>query len=474
MKRFFTLFLFLFCVVSHAKIYITVSDAQAKRAKLAISKMHLLPDSRAVSESIVDDVYEEIKKDLLFTGLFDMVGSASYAHMDTTDRLYQMNYEEWSLSGAAFVLKLGYRVVGNLLTVEALMYDVPGRVKIFSTRYEHELGQSYRLVHALAEDVLRELTGEKGLFRSRVLMVCRSLARDKGRVPKEIYIADADGKNLKKLTQDNTISLSPSWSPDGRSITYTQYQRRVQFNLGRKQILTIPVLKTHYLQNGKRRIISERVGMNSGAAWSPAGDKIAMTLSFSGRPEIYLVNPDGAGEPDPLSRVMKLRRLSGMGFQPNYASTLFDVEPSWAPDGGQIVFSSARTGHPMIYVMNIRTQEARQLTFAGQYNASPAWSPKGDKILFAAQHHATGNFDLYIIDPDGNNLARLTEGGKRGGRKVNYENSSWAPTGRHFAYSSNEAGHYQIFSRTLEGNVIRKISPDGMECTSPSWGPYEG
>jgi TolB protein len=214
--------------------------------------------------------------------------------------------------------------------------------------------------------------------------------------------------------------------------------------------------------------------MNSGAAWSPKGSKIALTLSFNGRPEIYTINSTGIGEPDPITRNIQLKRISGEGFQPNYQSLLFDVEPSWSPDGGKMVFSSARSGNPMIYTLDLGSKIANQLTFAGKYNATPDWSPKGDKILFAAQRLAEGNFDLYIIDPDGNNLNRLTSGDRGSGRKVNSENPSWGPTGRHFAFASNDGGIYGVYVMTVDGTIKRKISPERKECTEPSWGPPEG
>ncbi len=119
------------------------------------------------------------------------------------------------------------------------------------------------------------------------------------------------------------------------------------------------------------------------------------------------------------------------------------------------------------------TKIAKQLTFAGVYNATPAWSPKGDKIVFAAQRTPNGNFDLYIIDPDGNNLARLTKGdiGRRG---INHENPSWSATGRHLAFASNVGGKYAIYIMTSDALIRRRVSPPDKECTSPSWGPWEG
>lgn len=456
---------------AQAKIYITITDARVQKGKLALGRVHALPGTTP-NQEIADKLAEQVRADLEFVNLFDFLDPQLYANLDTQDLLYKADYEAWGLTGATFLLKMGYKLEGSKLTLEAFLHDIPGHDKIISTRYSYDPTQYPRLVHALSEDILNVITGESGLFKSRVIMVCREMGK-KGTTAKDIFIVDPDGRNLKQLTRDRTLSLSPAWSPAGNLVSYTQYEIRNSIEGKKKIRKTMPVLKTHNLITGARKVISERSGMNSGAAWAPGGDKIALTLSYTGRPEIYLVPPDGSGSPDPLSRAMKVRRLSGEGFQPSYESLLFDVEPAWSPDGKQMVFSSARTGSPMIYVADVGTRIAQQLTFAGKYNASPSWSPKGNKILFSAQHHADGNFDLYLIDPDGNNLSRLTAGGRIGRRKINYENGSWAATGRHFAYASNESGNYQIFVRTLEGEVKRRISPPDMECTSPAWGPKE-
>lgn len=480
MKRLLLLALLSLSIVADAKIYITVSGANVEKAKLALGDLHALGPVTASTIKLAQSAYTELRSDLRFTNLFDFVDRSRYATIDTKAKLYQMDYDEWALTEATFALKLGYRVQGQKLEIEATLYDILGKSKVFATKYEYNRNEYWNVVHAVTEDVLKSLTGEKGLFKSKILMVCQG-PKYKGKLTKEIFAVDPDGRNFKQITTDKKLTLSPAWSHDGKHITYTQYTkrpvRRTKSLASTSQakgpnIMILPVLMKHDLQTGRRSIISERKGMNSGASFSPTGDKLALTLSFSGRPEIYLLPPDGSGKPVPISRNLKVERVGG-GYQPNYASLLFDVEPDFSPDGKKMVFSSARTGHPMIYIVDLQTLVARQLTFAGTYNSSPRWSPLGDSIVFAAQRIGTGNFDLYTIDTSGTNLSRLTKGGRQGQRRINSENPTWAPTGRHLAYASNRTGKYTIYVSTMDGSYVNQVSPPNKECTLPSWSPSE-
>lgn len=443
-------------------IYINVSGAQVKKAKLAVGRIHSIAPEGLTDPLLKNKIREQIFSDLELTNLFEFLEESFYSHLDGEKDLYNIRFEEWGISGASFLLKLAYKEDSENIILEANLYDIIGSKKIFGTRYEHPKTQYVQLVHALAEDILKEMTGERGLFLSRIAMVCR---KGKG---KEIYLSDPDGHQFTEITHDKSLILSPSWSPDGKFLAYTQYEWRLDKKLNRPKI--VPILKKHEVSTGERIILSDRDGINSGASWSPKGDRIALTLSFSGKPELYFISPQSVSEPESISREIKFATLSNKGFQPHSPSLFFDVEPHFSPDGQKLVFSSARTGRPMIYTVDLLTKIANQLTFAGQYNATPAWSPKGDKILFAAQQSREGHFDIYIIEPDGNNLARLT----RGSRNKNSESPKWSQTGRHFVFANNEDGMYGIYIMTIDGAIRRKISPPGRECTNPAWSSFWG
>lgn len=466
MKHILSIFVLVSGLSAWADIDITISGAKVRKGKMVVGMPHPL-NAATADAALAKKIHEEAVIDMAFANVFDVIPRDGVTLLDSP-LANTVNYEEWKKMGVGFYLRMNYQVVGGKLIIDATFHDIGGGKKIIATRYQFLAAQYYRLVHTISEDILQAVVGERGLFLSRILMVCQPAAKTAS-PPKDIYIVDADGRNPIQLTRDKTISVSPSWAPDGKSITYTQYDWVYSGKVRKKGT----VLKRHDLTNGKRTVLSAKDGMNSGAAWKPDGSRIAMTLSYTGRPELYLLDPASPGTPEPLSRNIQWQKIGG-GVQPSNPNMFFEVEPNWSPDGSQMVISSARTKHPMIYVVDMATKAARQLTFAGIYNASPAWSPKGDKILFAAQRLEEGNFDLFLIDPDGNNLQRVTVGDRPGKKKVNSENPSWAPNGRHFAFSANEGGKYAVYAMSLDGNAVRKISPEGQQCMTPAWGKKDG
>ncbi|NBX82705.1 hypothetical protein EBQ90_06410 [bacterium] len=464
MKQIFIFLLLMFSFLSQGEIYLSVTGAGVRRAKLAVGDVR--PLSPPGDSTLASKLRNQLSSDLELMNIFEFVPDSAAITADKESGS-DMDYSKWSSLGTSFAIRLGYRVEGEKLTLDAGFYDIPGQKKIFSQSYQSKVTNISRIVHELAETILKSLTGEKGLFKSRILMVCHDLGRKRS-PSKEVYIADSDGSNLLALTADGTLSLSPTWMNDGTHITYTQFEFLISRGIRKRGA----VLKKHNLASGSRSVLYYKDGMNSGASWSSNGNRGVITMSFTGRPELYFISPSGGAEPEPLSRNLQLKTLSQSTPQAVNPNLLFDVEAQWSPTGKELVFSSARTGNPMIYVADLSTQLMRQITFAGKYNATPAWSPKGDKILFAAQRAPNGNFDIYSIEPSGNNLARITVGDQVG-RKINHENPTWAPTGRHFAIASNEGGHYAIYVMTEDGALKRKISPEGKECKSPSWGPAE-
>lgn len=161
----------------------------------------------------------------------------------------------------------------------------------------------------------------------------------------EIFTVDADGSNLRRLTNHKAIDVSPSWSPDGKRIAF------VSDRTGAPQV---------YLMNadgsGQRRLTFEG-SYNTAPAWSPDGRWIAYETRAGGTFDIWLIDPEGRTNA-PLVRHPRN-----------------DQAPSWAPDSRKIAFHSTRRGKSDIYVVDLDGADPRRLTQAAGENTHPSWGP---------------------------------------------------------------------------------------------------
>jgi TolB protein len=164
----------------------------------------------------------------------------------------------------------------------------------------------------------------------------------------EIYIADADGAHLHRITFAVGVNTSPAWNPKtGKQIVF------VSDRAGN------PVL---YLSNSDgsnvEKIDLPDMGYVIDPSWSPNGQLIAFSWRRpSGNYDIYAM--------DLVShQLIELTRDAGR-----------NERPSWSPDGRHLVFESTRTGTRQIWSMLADGTQPRQLTFQSE-SESPNWSPK--------------------------------------------------------------------------------------------------
>ncbi len=140
-----------------------------------------------------------------------------------------------------------------------------------------------------------------------------------------------------------------------------------------------------------------------------------------------------------------------------------------APTVPKILFTSSRDGNREIYTMNPDGSEQVNLTQDPADDQQAVWSPTGEQILFASNrgHKVWGTWDLYLMDPDGNNIRRVF-------KKKTYRNSPrWSPDSKRIAYQNSnwDAGETHIYIATLgeqeEKRIVEGFDPtwstDGME-----------
>ena len=246
----------------------------------------------------------------------------------------------------------------------------------------------------------------------------------------DVYVVNADGTALRRLTRNPGWDFDPSWSADGRRIVY-----RSQTATRNDELLVMDA------DGSDKRNLTRSRTIEWGPSWSPDGRWIAYNsdASGAGRMELYVMRPDGSGK----------RRVA----------RIYGEYPTWSPDGRRLAFMSQtpeRTENYEIWVVNVDGSGLRRLTHTPGSDGWPAWSPDGRRIAFSSIRDdcsvsrrkdclRTGDIGpfhtIYVMNADGSEQRRLS--------RTFGQFPEWSPDGR-----------YLLFAPHL--NVIR---PDGTGLT---------
>jgi Tol biopolymer transport system component len=199
---------------------------------------------------------------------------------------------------------------------------------------------------------VRPLTDAGGFFApdwspdGRRIVLGRFSRSDVGR--EEVFVMDADGSNLTRLTRTTWTNTRPSWSPDGTTIAFAS-RRGGDLDL--------------YLMDpdgGNVRRLTTSPGRDTEPVWSADGSLIAFISSRrAAAQDVYLIRPDGTG----------LRRLTN--------SKALDWAPAWSLDGSRIAFTRSRyeIDRQLIVVIDISNGERTRIAISAQYELQPDWRP---------------------------------------------------------------------------------------------------
>ena len=414
---------------TQSRIYIDINSPLQQKIPIAIPSFRY-ESGEAANKPMAKKLAEILSNGLEFSGLFSILDPAVF--LQDPERMGvekdEIKFPEWRFLGADLLVRGSYQVQGERLQMEIRLFDIIHQKLLFKSTYGSDLADARQTILKFADEMMLHLTGELGIFSTKIAFV------GDGKGQKAIYVADFDGSNIQKIVHDKEMSLSPTWSADGRQISYVGYKQ------GNPDLYTVDLV-TRIVDR-----ISMRPGLNIAPAYHPKGGKLAATLSFTGNPELYLM--DARGE--------LLKQLT--------ISWAIDVSPSWSPDGQKLAYVSNRAGKPQIYVLDLTSNRSMRLTFEGDYNTSPAWSPRGDRILYAGLHN--GQFDIFMINPEGRELRQLTGG------EGNNENPCWSPDGRLILFQSNRSGATTLWVMQANGTGQRKLRLKlGGSHTEPAWSP---
>ncbi len=409
-----------------AKVYLDINAPSARRMPIAVP-VPVPMEGQQADDSLAREIRGILVGDMDFSGVFRVLDPLLYMEDSGSAGLRQgtFGFEDWELISAEALVKTGYfkRPDGDI-EMEFHLFDVFQRREVSAKRWKGSPSQIRRMVHMFSNEIMKEVTGEKGVFLSRLLFV---QADEKG---KELFLMDYDGAQVRKVTANGSINLAPEWWPDGKGIIYTSYKNGD------------PDLFSLNMGGGEVRLTSG-LGVSVGAAFSPDGRTLAFMANEAGNPDIYLSDPSGKN----LRRITSLKSI--------------EASPTWSPDGKRIAFVSDRYGQPQIFVMNADGSGAHRVSFEGDYNTSPAWSPKGDLIAYTSQ--AGSSFGIILVNPDTLETRALV------GEEGNNEDPCWSPDGRYLAFTSNRNGTYQIYLVDRNGRWETRVTSGSKDKIQPAW-----
>jgi len=367
-----------------------------------------------------------IRADLERSGAFRIVDSQA-ASFDESARPEMAQWR--SRAADALVGGSVTRLADGRYDVRFKLWDVVKGSELGGQSSAVEAGDLRLAAHRIADFIYERLTGEKGVFSTRIAYVTRSGSRH------TLRVADADGENGQVALNSGQPIISPAWSPNGKELAYVSFERQKA------------VVFVHNVASGERRPIADFRGSNSAPAWTPDGERLAVTLSRDGGSQLFSIGRNG-GEP---------RRLA--------SSPAIDTEAEYSADGRWLYFTSDRGGSPQIYRMAAAGGAPERVTFSGSYNISPTVSPDGRTLAYITR--AGNAFRLVVLD-----LATAGAQPVTISDTSDDEHPSFAPNGRLIIYATRAQGRTVLMTTTLDGKIKARLPSQTADLREPVWGPY--
>jgi len=403
---------------AHAQLEIDITTSGGRQIPIAVMP---LKGESAQPQS----VSEVVAADLARTGLFRLVNTVGVSPLPTEPS--EVNFADWTARTAeALVIgKVELQAEGRV-EVRFRLFDVAKQSQLASYSYVVAPAQLRATAHRIADLIYERLTGDKGVFSTKITYVVKRAGRY------ELHVADADGFNAQTVLASNEPIMSPAWSPDGSRLAYVSFDQKK------------PIVVVQNLAQGTTRIVANHRGNNSAPAWSPDGQHLLVALSKDGLTQIYRI-PATGGEPQRLTD-----------------SPGIDTQPAYSPDGQWIAFTSDRGGSPQVYRMPAAGGAPQRLTFEGTYNVGPRFSPDGKSLAYVTREG--GRFRIALLELATGQFQALTEGALD-------DSPTFAPNGKMILYEASVGGRGNLAAVSGDGRVRQRLTSAAGDVQDPAWGP---
>ena len=399
--------------LARAELVVEVTHGQDDAIPIAVVPFNS-PDEAAASF----DVAQVVGDDLARSGRFK-----SMARRDMIEQPHfgaNIGFDDWRRLNNDYIVVGQVQTLGpDKYNIVFELFNVLNRQRLLGYQISANKSGLRLASHQVADMVFQKILGIRGAFATRIAYVSVL-----GHLPSRSYqlvVADADGMNPRVVMQSNEPLMSPSWSPDGQSLAYVSFElklptvyvqvlktgerRRVSARAGvnqapawspdgKKLALTLSTrdgnldIYTLDLATQVLTRITDDPGIDTEPQWSNDGASLYFTSDRAGGPQIYRVGVQPGDKP---------RRLT---FQNSY-----NARPRLSPDESQMAFVTQEEGAYRIATMDLRGRGDVQVLTKGRFDVSPSFAPNGAEIIYASRDRGRGV--LALVSADGRVQERL-------------------------------------------------------------------
>jgi len=397
-------------------IHVVVGPSRSELQSIAIMPVGCPESGEACSKA-----GRTVSRDLELSGFFKVLDPASFIADPAKESLVATAWADWMNVGASWLVKYSVQGSGGSMGVEFRLYDITqkaGRPVKSQSFPDVGPGGIRSAAHKFVNAVILEITGEPGIFGSRIVVSLKT-----GMNSRDIVTMEMDGAGRDTLVSNGSSNMFPKWTRGGKLI-YTSFES------GIPQI---------YL--GKERLTHDEYQYRS-AEMSPDGSVIVASVDMGEQSDLVLISPKNG---------QIVKRLTDTEWD--------EVSPTWSNGGNLIAYVSSKGGNPQIYIMNSDGTGERRLTMAGTYNTQPKFGPD-NRVVFSGMDMFRS--DLFFVDLEGN-ISRLTQ------EQGNNKDGAWSPDGRYLVFLSDRTGKWKVWIMTADGRWQFPISSDDGWFGTPDW-----
>jgi TolB protein len=418
---------FVLCTRSWAELVVEITKGQAEAIPIAI-----VPFSSPEAAAASFDVAQLVGNDLARSGRFRTTDRKDMIEQPHTGA--GISFDDWRRLNNDYIVVGQVQPTGaDSYQITFELYNVLTRQRLLGYQFSATKSGLRTASHQVADMVFEKILGIRGAFATRIAYIAVL-----GSLPHRDYrliVADADGENPHVVMQSNEPLMSPSWSPDGQALAYVSFEnrlpsvyvqllrtgerRRVSAHAGvnqapawspdgKKLALTLSTrdgnLDVYVMDLSTQALtrITDDPGIDTEPQWSKDGQSLYFTSDRAGGPQIYKVGIQIGDKP---------RRLT---FQGSY-----NARPRISPDESQLAFVTQEDGAYRIATMDLRGRGDTQVLTKGRFDVSPSFAPNGAEIIYASRDRGRGV--LALVSADGRVQERLVSS------EGELQEPAWAP-----------------------------------------------